>query len=143
MGLTNLRSQLASVLHGDALLAGDLAYNIHLDVASGHQHKLIECCELVEIHDVVCGLPLAYRTPVGEMGIALSTGQIQRILLARALYRDPKILVLDEALSHLDDSLALRLLHKFRKRNMTIVLVSHNSKLLQLAERHIVLGPTV
>ena len=142
VGVGNFRSQVSSVLHGDNLLTGDIAYNVHLDTErnTGREEKVILSCQLVEVHETVCSLPMAYNTQIGEMGVPLSAGQIQRLLLARALYREPKVLILDEALSHLDDNLALKLLARIKNRGITIVLVTHNTKLLEMADRKIFLS---
>jgi len=74
---------------------------------------------------------------VGELGSILSAGQVQRILLARALYRAPRLLLLDEALSHLSSDTAISLLCLLKKSATTIVLVSHDAKLVSFADREL------
>lgn len=133
------RCILAAVLQSDSLLAGSLLYNVTLDVDTGNRERLEKACRLAGILQDIAELPMHFATPVGEMGSSLSTGQVQRLLLARALYREPRILILDEGLSHLDASLALQILHALRAEAMTLLLVSHHPQLLELADRHLVL----
>lgn len=65
--------------------------------------ELIEqCAKMAQIHDDILKMPMGYETLIGDMGNILSGGQKQRVILARALYKRPKILFLDEASSHLD-----------------------------------------
>ncbi len=117
-------------MHGDGLLAGDLAYNIHLDQRPNDWGAMEAVCELVGIDDLLRSLPLGFATEIGEMGNIFSAGQRQRILLARALYRQPDILVLDESLSHLDTKAALKILEAIRALGISTLLVTHNTELI-------------
>ena len=83
---------------------------------------------------------MGFNTQVGEMGVALSAGQVQRVLLARALYRHPKILVLDEALSHLSINAACEIIASIRDSRTTLILVTHNAELIGLADCLLELG---
>ncbi len=133
----SFRKACSALLHGDGLLAGDLAYNIHLDQKPNDWQAMEEVCELVGISELIHTLPLGFATEVGEMGNIFSAGQIQRILLARALYRTPEILVLDESLSHLDTDSAIQLLNSIRTKGITTVLVTHNRNLLDCCDKEI------
>ncbi len=131
------------VLHKDDLLASSLAYNIHLDLDISNVERLKSACRHACIYDDICALPMGFNTQAGEMGVALSAGQIQRILLARALYRLPKILILDETLSHLSDDVAKAIITNIVQLNITLLLVTHNPALLCLSTEHIELGNTL
>ncbi|MDA0687526.1 MAG: peptidase domain-containing ABC transporter [Proteobacteria bacterium] len=125
-----LRQRCSALLHGDGLLAGDLAYNIHLEQRPNDWGAMEEVCELVGINELVHALPLGFATEIGEMGNIFSAGQRQRILLARALYRQPDILVLDESLSHLDTKAALKILGAIKALGTSTLLVTHNTELI-------------
>jgi ATP-binding cassette subfamily B protein RaxB len=133
------RGYLAAIMHGETLLSGSLAYNINLNLENFDDLKLMEICDLVGIADVVRELPMGFSTQIGELGLLFSAGQVQRILLARALYYKPKILILDEALSHLGESVALDLLTMIRRSKITLILVSHRSALLRTTNKQLIL----
>ena len=141
-GIGAFRSQTAAILHSDVLLSGTLAYNINLEVDFGNEERLEKACHRAGIYEVICALPMGFNTQVGEMGVSLSAGQVQRILLARALYRLPRILIMDEALSHLSDDIAEGLIVNIKQMGITIITVTHNPVLLELATHRIHLGRT-
>tara|TARA_B110000858_G_scaffold196515_1_gene255521 strand:+ start:26457 stop:28562 length:2106 start_codon:yes stop_codon:yes gene_type:complete len=134
LGVRQYRSQVSAVLHGDSLLSGSLAYNVNLETEPLNSERLEAACRMSCIFDDICQLPMGFNTQVGEMGVALSAGQVQRILLARALYRHPKILVLDEALSHLSTNVAQQIIRSIRDTNITLILVTHNAGLVSFAD---------
>jgi ATP-binding cassette subfamily B protein RaxB len=140
LGVSQYRSQVAAVLHGDGLLSGSLAYNVHLEMEPLNLERLEAACRSSCIFDDINQLPMGFNTQVGEMGAALSAGQVQRVLLARALYRHPKILVLDEALSHLGTKVARQIIASIRDSRTTLILVTHNPELIALADRSLELG---
>ena len=80
-------------------------------------------------------MPMQYNTPVGDMGSALSGGQVQRIMLARAFYREPSILFLDEATSHLDIDTEKLINAHIATMNITRVLVAHRPETVRMADR--------
>jgi len=92
------------------------------------------CCAVAEIHDDIIAVPMGYHSVVGDMGAALSAGQQQRLLLARALYQSPSILLLDEGTSHIDTVTALKIFGNLRRRRLTCIYVTHNESLLPLAD---------
>ena len=86
-------------------------------------------------------MAMGYNTLVGDMGTALSGGQKQRILLARALYKQPRILVLDEATSHLDVARERVVNEAIRALKITRVIIAHRPETIASADRVIKLGP--
>lgn len=133
----SMRKACSALLHGDGLLAGDLAYNIHLDQKPNDWQAMEEVCEFVGLRELIHALPLGFATEVGEMGNVFSAGQVQRILLARALYRSPELLILDESLSHLDTEAAIQLLNSIKGKGITTVLVTHDRDLLNCCDKEI------
>ena len=104
--------------------------------------KIIEAATLAGIHQMVLNFPKGYDTPLGPGGLGLSGGQKQRIGLARALYDDPSLIVLDEPNSNLDDSgeqALLAAIQQLRQRGRTIVVVSHRTSILQVTTRLLLL----
>lgn len=140
-GIANLRGHVAAIMHNEGLLAGDLAYNIRLDSTSLDLSRLEEACERAGILGLINALPLGFSTRVGEMGSVFSAGQIQRLLLARAYYRQPQILVLDEALSHLGREAEREVFQSIIDSGTTVILVTHNVELARLASNIINLSP--
>ena len=98
------------------------------------------CAKLAHVHEDIGAMPMAYNTLIGDMGAALSGGQKQRILLARALYKQPRILFLDEATSALDVQKERAVNDAIRGLNLTRVLIAHRPETIASAGRVIVLG---
>jgi ATP-binding cassette, subfamily B, bacterial CvaB/MchF/RaxB len=86
-------------------------------------------------------MPMGYETLVGDMGSSLSGGQMQRIVLARALYRGPRILLLDEATSHLDEENERAINEAIRQLPVTRVIVAHRRSTLDMADRIVPIWP--
>ncbi|NUG23731.1 peptidase domain-containing ABC transporter, partial [Acinetobacter lactucae] len=101
LGLNNLRDQIGTVLQDDILFAGSIAENISFFDPYPDQSWLEHCAHQAAVHEDIMKMPMGYHTLVGELGSMLSGGQKQRILLARALYKKPRILFMDEATSNL------------------------------------------
>lgn len=103
---------------------------------------ILQVSQLVGCHEMILQLPQGYQTPVGEGGRVLSGGQRQQIALARALYRNPALVVLDEPDSHLDKRAKNQLqnvLQQLGERRVTTVLVTHNTQLLQGLDKALLL----
>ena len=122
------------------LFAGTVAENIaRLGVPD--PAAVVRAAQRAAIHDMVLGLPNGYDTVIGSAGVMLSPGQRQRIALARALYGEPKLLILDEPNSNLDGGgeLALGEALKALKGEVTVVVVTHRSTLVQHMDKMLVL----
>ena len=140
IGLSTYRSIIGAVLQEDALLAGSLAENIAFFDSHSDQSRIEHCAKLAAIHDEIHQMPMGYQTLVGDMGNTLSGGQKQRVLLARALYRQPKLLMLDEATSHLDIFNEHRIVKAIAELKLTRIIVAHRKETIDGAGRVIALG---
>ncbi|WP_347330532.1 peptidase domain-containing ABC transporter [Marinimicrobium locisalis] len=133
------RSKIASVMQDDQLLSGDISDNISCFSNKVDMEKVVRCAQLACIHDEIIKMPMQYNTLVGDMGTNLSGGQKQRIVLARALYREPRILFMDEATSHLDVDKELEVNQNLRSLSTTRILVAHRPETVESAGRRILL----
>jgi ATP-binding cassette subfamily B protein RaxB len=135
LGLDALRGMIGTVLQDDVLFAGSLADNISFFDSSVDHAWLENCARLASIHDEIEDMPMGYGTLVGDMGTVLSGGQKQRILLARALYKRPRILFLDEATSALDVDREHLINAAVKSLHLTKVLVAHRAETIASADR--------
>jgi ATP-binding cassette subfamily B protein RaxB len=138
-GKTAFRSQIGVVAQDDTLYAGSLAENIGFFDSEIDMERVVTCAKLAVIHVDIAAMPMGYETLCGEMGSALSGGQKQRVLLARALYRNPRILFLDEATSHLDIRTEAAVNASIRSLGMTRVLIAHRPESILAADRVVTL----
>ena len=100
-----------------------------------NQQKIMQCAAMAMIHEDIMQMAMGYETLIGDMGNALSGGQKQRIILARALYREPKILFLDEATSHLDMENERAINENLKFLNITKIMVAHRKETIESADR--------
>jgi ATP-binding cassette subfamily B protein RaxB len=140
VGLSRYRATVASVMQDDQLFAGSIGENICFFDPTPDHAFIEQCARLAAVHDDVMAMPMQYNTLVGDMGTVLSGGQKQRILLARALYRRPLILFLDEATSHLDIARERRVNEAVRGLQLTRIIVAHRPETIASADRVIVLA---
>ncbi len=138
-GSNILRSLVGTVLQDDVLFAGSIADNIHFFDPHANQARVEQCAEMAVIDEEIRSMPMGYQTLVGDMGTILSGGQKQRVLLARALYKRPKILFLDEATSHLDVETEQIVNLAVKALDMTRVIIAHRPETIASANRVIVL----
>lgn len=139
IGLHNYREIVASVMQDDQLFAGSIAENICFFANEPDLARIRECAQLAAVRDDIEAMPMQYHTLVGDMGTVLSGGQKQRILLARALYRAPRILFLDEATSHLDIARERSVNEAVRGLPLTRIIVAHRPETIAHADRVIVI----
>jgi len=135
-----LRRQFGIVLQSDRLFEGSVVDNISCFAINPDFGRVREAAELAAIWDELQELPMALHTPVGGACGAFSGGQVQRLLLARALYRRPRILFLDEATSHLDQQTERRVIDNLQTLHVTIVSVAHRGNAISAASRIIEFG---
>jgi ATP-binding cassette subfamily B protein RaxB len=135
IGLQNFRRQIGTVMQEDVLLTGSLADNIaFFDVATNHERVQV-CAMLAQLHEDIAKMPMGYQTLVGDLGTGLSGGQKQRLLLARALYKNPKVLALDEATSHLDLNNERAVTAQLAQMNLTRLIIAHRPETIAGAQR--------
>ncbi|KWI25683.1 ABC transporter [Burkholderia stagnalis] len=139
LGLHRHRELIGCVMQDDILFAGSIADNICFFDPQPDQARIDEAARLAQIHDDIAAMPMGYQSLVGDMGSSLSGGQRQRVLLARAFYRKPAILVLDEATSHLDVERERSINDAVRAMNVTRIIIAHRPETIRSADRVIVL----
>jgi len=140
IGVNNYRACIACVLQDDTLFAGSIAENIAgFDPQPDPEHG-VDCARRCNIHADILRMPMGYETLISELGGSLSGGQKQRLLLARALYRRPGILFLDEATSHLDVENEAHINASIAALKMTRVIIAHRPSTIASADRVIILG---
>lgn len=140
IGVQRYRSHVASVMQEDTLLSGSLLENITFFDEIIDLEYVYYVSKLACIAELIQQLPMGYETRVGDMGSTLSGGQKQRLLLARALYKKPKILFLDEATSHLDVENERNMNQALKALKMTQVIVAHREETIRMADRVIRIG---
>lgn len=135
LNLNDYRKNFGAVMQNDVLLSGTLLENITLFDAKYDEDLLIECCEIACIQDDIDNLPMGYHSLVGDMGSNFSGGQLQRIFLARALYKQPKILCLDESTSHLDKNNESWINENISDLSITRVVIAHRKETIDSVDR--------
>jgi ATP-binding cassette subfamily B protein RaxB len=139
LGPHTLRNLIGAVMQEDQLFAGSLGENIAGFDSDARQSQVEEAAILARIHNAIVNMPMGYQTPVAELGVGLSGGQRQRTLLARALYRKPRILALDEATSHLDLHSEQHIVQSLHQMEMTRITIAHRRETIAFAKRIICL----
>jgi ATP-binding cassette, subfamily B, bacterial CvaB/MchF/RaxB len=129
--LASWRSRIGAVLQDDLLFAGTFADNIAAFDQRYAQEHVEAAARLAEIHDDIIQMPMGYQSLITDMGAALSGGQRQRMLLARALHRQPDLLVLDEGTANLDPELENRISDTVATLPITRIAIAHRPALIE------------
>ena len=132
-----LRACFGCVPQDVQLFAGTIGENIALGLVDKDPGRIVAAARFVGAHEFIQRLPQGYHTPLGEHGRGLSMGQRQLLCIARAVVRDPAVLVLDEATSALDPATEERLLRQLKAnaRGRTVVMITHRLAPLAIADR--------
>lgn len=132
-GTAGYRSQVVGILQADQLFSGTVRDNISFFDPDLDFMRVQEAAIAASIHDEIIAMPMRYDTMIGEMGGTLSGGQKQRIVLARALYRKPRLLVIDEGTAHLDASNEERVNDSIATLGVTRIVFAHRAETLERA----------
>jgi ATP-binding cassette subfamily B protein RaxB len=142
-GARRYRSMIGVVMQDDQLFAGTVADNICFFDPQADMARIMRCVELASVAADLQAMPMGFQTLIGDMGTSLSGGQKQRLLLARALYKQPRLLFLDEATSHLDSDNEQRVNQAIHKLALTRIIVAHRRETIASAGRVIELSKGV
>lgn len=129
------RAQMGVVIQDDRLLSGTLVDNIAFFDPELNMERVTAAAVMARIHDDISRMPMGYLSLVGDMGSTLSGGQKQRVLLARALYRQPRLLILDEGTANLDVESEAMIADLIQAMGITRLVVAHRPALLSRASR--------
>ena len=139
LGMRAWRDMIGTVMQDDQLFAGSITDNISFFDPQADQEWVAECARIAAVIDDIEAMPMGFHTLIGDMGGSISGGQRQRILLARALYKRPKILFLDEATSALDVEREREVNQAIKQLDLTRIIVAHRPETIASASRVIVL----
>ena len=135
------RAQVGYVMQSNLLFSGTIAENIASGDDSPDRRRVEEVAKMADAHAFISKLPLGYEQVVGERGVGLSGGQVQRLCIARALYHDPRLLVFDEATSALDTQSESNIMANMEAilAGRTAVIIAHRLSTIMRADKIVVL----
>lgn len=135
------RAQVGYVMQSNLLFSGTIEENIACGDASPDRRRIEEVARMADAHAFISKMPLGYEQVVGERGVGLSGGQIQRLCIARALYHDPRLLVFDEATSALDSQSESNIMGNMNHilEGRTAVIIAHRLSTIMRADKIVVL----
>lgn len=129
------RSQVATVMQDEHIFSCSIAKNIALFENAVDYERVKEVCKLTLLNSVVDKLPMGFETQVRQGTSLLSGGQKQRLFLARALYKNPKIIFIDEGTSSLDQKAEMAIYQNLKTLNITRIVIAHNPKTIEFADK--------
>ena len=135
------REKLGTVMQDGFIFSDTLAKNIAVGQEKIDKEKLLQAVQIANLEAYISGLPLGFNTKVGQEGIGMSQGQKQRLLIARAVYKNPEVMLFDEATNSLDannEKIIMENLNNFYK-NKTVLIVAHRLSTVKNADKIIVL----
>jgi len=135
------RAQIGYVMQSNLLFSGTIAENIASGVENPDRNRIIEVAKLADAHGFISKMPLGYEQVVGERGVGISGGQLQRLCIARALYHNPRLLIFDEATSALDTHSESNILRSMQQilEGRTAVVIAHRLSTIMGADKILVL----
>jgi ATP-binding cassette, subfamily B, bacterial CvaB/MchF/RaxB len=136
---TRLAEIIGYVAQDDALYAGTMAENIAFFDPYAEMDDVIAAAKAAHVHDDIMEMPMQYESLVGDMGSTLSGGQKQRVCIARAIYRKPALLILDEGTANIDPMMEQSLITALCALNIAILICSHQPSAMTRASRFTVL----
>jgi ATP-binding cassette subfamily B protein RaxB len=135
------RARIGAVMQEDQLFIGTIEDNISFFDPDHDPARVRECATLAQVDAEIANTPMAYNTIVGSLGMSLSGGQKQRVMLARALYRRPQVLFLDETLDQVDTAQELRIREAIASIIPSTVVVSHRLESVKGMQKYFLSGP--
>jgi ABC-type multidrug transport system fused ATPase/permease subunit len=140
--ISALRQRIGYVAQSTLLWAGTVRDNLCYGNPAARDEQIVHAAQIAGIHDFIAGLPQGYAAPVGERGVNLSEGQKQRLAIARALIKDPDILILDEPTSALDSVVEKSIFDALPElvRGKTLFVVAHRLATIQNSDRILLLN---
>ena len=139
--IDNLRNEVAMVLQKNVLFSGTIKDNLRWGDENATDEEIIEACKQAQAHDFVMNFPDGYDTDLGQGGVNVSGGQKQRLCIARALLKKPKIVILDDSTSAVDTATDANIRHAFRTElaDTTTIIIAQRISSVSEADRIIVL----